>query len=300
MTPRTNHIVREAIAEAASLIIQENRVVTFNGTTYPNFGWTVILAGGASSGKGLVRRSLLPIDGKVVNVDDFKKHFARMRGLDYDPSNPEHTNLVHTGVRNAGWKEKVTDNLLNPETHSPDRLPNLIFDMTGRNPNNTVVDVAAQAKEAGYNVVLVWVIANRHEALLRNLQRDRRVPDKILHTAHNSLATEMPPFLKGKFAGRYLDDAWLVFNSTESIARSDLEGSEKKTAAVRLDRSGTGFIIPPDVEARLLRYLGRNEANPSNPETYLSSHEIASRYGTPNSHGGYNIDRTAAKDFYRH
>ena len=280
--------------------MQENRVVTFNGTTYPNFGWCVIFAGAGASGKGFVRRNLLPIDGKVINVDDFKPYFAKMRGIDYDPTNPEHTNFVHAGVKNARWKEKVTANVLDPNTHSPERLPNLIFDMTGRDPNNTVVDVAADAREAGYKVMLVWVIANRHEALLRNLQRDRRVPDKVLHTAHNSLATEMPQFLKGDYAGRYLDDAWLVFNSTEGIERSDLEGNEKKTAAVRLERSGNSFVFPSDVEARLQRYLVQVETSPSNPETYLSSDEIAGRYGTPNSHGGYTIDRKATPNFYRH
>lgn len=293
-------ILRRAIAEAARQIIGEARSVTFNGRVYPNFGWCVIFVGSSASGKGAVLRKNLQIDGKVVNVDHFKKAYAKMRGIPYDSSDPESTNLIHAGVKNAGWKQKVTDNLLDPETHDARRLPNVIFDMTGRDPNNTVVDVAAQAKEAGYKVVLVWVIANRSETLLRNLQRPRRVPDRILHRTYNSLAAEMPPFLKGRYAGMYLDDAWFIFNSTEGIAQPDLTGEEAKHIAVRLDKAGeSGFKFPVGVEQRLQRYLGRMEANPDRPETFLSSDEISSKYGTRRDDGSYRIDRQAVPDFYR-
>ena len=299
MTPTTNHILREAVAKAASLIVSENRAVTFNGRTYPRFGWTVILAGGGGSGKGFQLNRTIPIDGKVINVDDYKAFFARMRGIDMDAADPEQMNMIHMGVKRAGWKQKATDNILSPETHSPDRLPNVIFDMTGRDPSNTVVDVAAQAKDSGYQVMLIWIVANRSEALLRNLQRPRHVPDRVLHQAHNSLHDDMPPFLRSRYAGMYLDDAWVIYGSLPDISASDITGEDAKHIAVRLNRKGEGFDVPADVERRIYGIMGRNEANPLEPETYLTSTEIADRYGTPIGNGRYRIDRTKVKDFYR-
>lgn len=275
----------EIITECINEIVDENRVVTFGNATYPNFGWCVVLAGGGGSGKGFVASRLLPINAKTINVDDFKKMYVKLRqgkidGEDYDSKNPQHVSNVHMAVKKLGWKDKIMRNTMSPETHSPDKLPNVVFDMTGDKPNISVAKIAMYAKQMGYNTMLVWVVANRHEALLRNLQRPRRVGDEIMHQKHNALATQMPPFLQSSESVSYLDDAWIVFNSTEGIKQSDLTGDEAKTAAVRLQRTESGFVIDNETQARLSRYLGRMETDPANPKVYMSSDEIAAKYGT--------------------
>lgn len=54
--------------------LNEDKVVKFGGQTFPKFGWAVILMGGGGSGKSTVFNSLVPIEGKYVNVDDLKEH----------------------------------------------------------------------------------------------------------------------------------------------------------------------------------------------------------------------------------
>lgn len=58
--------VSSLVNESIKQVISENKVITFNGDkVYPRFGWCVILAGGAGSGKGFVIERQLPISGNV-------------------------------------------------------------------------------------------------------------------------------------------------------------------------------------------------------------------------------------------
>lgn len=310
MNSKLRQIVYECLLEAiTNKIVDENRVVTFGGQTYPKFGYCIFLAGNGGSGKGYVWRNLMPIDGKVINVDDFKKMYVDMHNgkiningkeETYDPHNPEHVKNVHYAVRDKGWKQKTIDNSFNNETHISSRLPNIIFDMVGKNPDE-IMDLCMDAQELGYNTMLVWVITTRHQALLRNLSRDRQIPDSVLHNAANELSDNMPRFLKSPLSVEYLDDAWLVFNSTETLDGNDLQGDDVKTAAVHLKATNGGFKMDNETEQRLNRYLGKNEINPDNPQTYMTSKEIADKYGKPKykmnkSNGkeefdGYSFDR---------
>lgn len=303
--------INEIITNEIQKVINEKRVVTFSNNVYPNFGWCVILSGGGGSGKGYALNHSVPIDGKVINVDDFKKLYVKMHGNNingekYNSLNPDHVNYIHRQVRNARFKGKYINNIMNDKTHDIERLPNIILDMTGRNPKEDIVDIARQAKRIGYKVSLVWVIANRHEAILRNLMRDRRVPDNVLHKIHNELASKMPSFITDYRTPTIINEIWLLFNSTEGIEFSDLSGKEAKNCAVKLIKSNNGFNIPDSVWQRLKRYLGKNESNYDDLKTYMSSDEIINKYGTPKyddngNINGYTFDRTQFKNknFYK-
>ena len=190
-------------------LLSENRVVTFNGRTYPRNGWCVVLSGGSGSGKGFVVNNGLPIDGKVIDVDKYKEFFVKMNNNRvegdngeeiYDPQNPEHVSYVHQQVKQRGWKEKRRAEILNPKTHRGDMLPNIIFDITGKNPNESVIEIVEESKKVGYNNILVWVVSNRSESIIRNVQRPRRVADEHLHKIHNDLMISMLPFLNNSDA----------------------------------------------------------------------------------------------------
>lgn len=301
------------LKEEIRKLINERKIITFNNDTYPNFGWCVILAGGGGSGKGYALNHNIPIDGKVINVDDFKSLYIKMKqdleidGEKYNSLNPQHVAYVHKQVSDNKYKDKYINNLLNKDAHQEERLPNIILDMTGKNPKYTVLKIAEKAKNVGYKICLVWVVANRHEAILRNLMRSRRIPDNVLHKIHNSLAETMPPFLRDSNTPKVINDAWLLFNSTENIEQSDLSGDEAKNCAIKLKTSPNGFIIDNDTNERLLRYLGKQEEDYNNLKTYLSSDEIINKYGKPRydkngNFNGYNFDRTqfkGNKNFYK-
>lgn len=272
-------------------MVTENRLVTFGNTTYPKYGWCVFLGGGGGSGKGHAIKTIIPIHGKIINVDNWKKKYAAMNGIDYNPKDPEQVSQIHQAISQKGWKKKYTNNVFNPLAHNREFLPNVIFDITAKNPYHDVLGLAEEAQDLGYKTMLIWVVATRHEAIIRNLGRERRIPDRVLHSAYNELMSNMPKFLQGSYAGECLDDAWIIFSSAPNIDRSNLEGDEKKTAAVQLKRGEKGFIIDNETMQRLINYLGERESNPDNPTTFLNSQEVIDKYGIPKYDGTYNIDR---------
>lgn len=54
--------------------LNEDKVVKFDGQTFPKFGWAVILMGGGGSGKSTVFERLIPIEGKYMNTDMLKEN----------------------------------------------------------------------------------------------------------------------------------------------------------------------------------------------------------------------------------
>lgn len=56
-----------------SVRLNEDRMVKFDGKTYPKFGWCVILMGGAASGKGTAFNYKIPIEGRYYNPDNLKE-----------------------------------------------------------------------------------------------------------------------------------------------------------------------------------------------------------------------------------
>lgn len=296
---RLKQIIKECIHE----IINEDKVVKFNNKVYPNFGWCVIMAGGGGSGKGYSLNNFLPINGKIIDVDEFKKLYMKMNNNkigneEYDSLNPNHVSYVHKKVKEKGYKKKYTNNILNNEFHNEERKPNVIFDITGDMPDISVIELARMARNYGYqNIMLVWVISNRSEAIIRNLSRSRRIPDMILHEIHNSLADDMPDFLQSKLASDFLTDAWLIFNSTLSVRNNKISQEDRNKVSVPLQKTSKGFIIGSEVMTRIKEILGKQEDTPSNPSTYQNSEEVLKKYGKAkyDKNGkfiGYNFDRS--------
>lgn len=70
---RIKEIIRESIH---SVLLNENKTVTFGGVASPPYGWAVIMCGGPGVGKTTILREKLPIHGKVVSTDYFKEAYA--------------------------------------------------------------------------------------------------------------------------------------------------------------------------------------------------------------------------------
>lgn len=274
-------IIKNTIKESLQ---DEDRVVKFNNRTYPKFGQAVIMVGGSGSGKSFcIESGIIPMDAKVFDTDAFKKKYVKLQANpkssvaqtdshQYDLSNDEDISALHWKVKDKGWDWKTQDAFMYDDSKSPDRLPNVIFDITGKDEGK-LIDIAQTCREVGYEVTLVWVIVNRSRALWNNLDRDRNVKQDVFHSIHNQVNIVIPNFIKSK-AGMYIDNVWLVYNSSETLGQKT--DQEKKNTAVSLEKQGNGFVMSKEDEEQLMRMLGNNEPNPNNPQKYQSYDEIKS------------------------
>lgn len=279
--------------------LQESKVVTFEGDSSPKFGWAVVMAGGAGSGKGYVISNRILLPNKTIDVDELKKQYLKLKiknperykddGINFDKvtpeilskiknkkrltkdetkeviktilKNPRYVSILHGIVRNKDWKDKIVDSFL--RNADIDKLPNIIFDMTG-DAESKLIKTASKAKEYGYKTALVWTVTNFEVAKSRNAKRDRSVSDKILTNTHKGAKNAILGFLEKPEATKYYDEIWLVINSPAS-ATKDLTPKESeilnKMPCIQLEKQGNKFDFSSKTKSFLNKFLSQNEDN---------------------------------------
>lgn len=301
------HKIKQLVSEELHRVLAEDKQVTFGrGITNPNYGWCVIMAGAAGSGKGFTIKNQIPIIGKTINVDDLKKLYNKMANnhiiddREYDLSNSQDTYKLHKVIKDKGWKQKQMNSVMNSSNHPIDRLPNLIFDITGKQLTD-ISDIITMAKPMGYKIMLVWVATNRSMAMFRNLKRERVVPQDVFHTIHNQCNVFLPSFLKGNESDivNDIDKAYIVFGSGTDVQQNEYSDSP----CFQLIKTSNGFKFPKRVERDLMMVLGKEEPNPNDLEYYQSnddakaqmqSYEVIGKDGKPETKW-----KTSARDFYK-
>lgn len=258
--------------ETETITIDEASVVTFGGKTFPNDGWCVILAGGPGSGKGYQQNQSIMIDAKVFDVDKLKSMYVKAAKAgkindtkDYDFRKPEDVAALHQIVSDKKYDKKIKNNFFDKD----EKLPNVIFDVTGKNVAE-LKQYCERVKKKGYKTSLVWVVTNRDVALVQNLTRPRVVPQNIFHKIHNAILANLPDFIKNE-AATCFDECWILFGTTKKLPRNMTPEEAKElhdNRAFKLTKKGDGFEISGDLEKRLYDILGEMEENPDEPVKY--------------------------------
>jgi len=230
------------------------KLIVLGGQRYPNFGNIVLLAGGAGSGKGFVRKNLLGLEGRVLDVDDLKtlasKTPAIQRkvksefGVDLEDlaknlKNPDNVTKLHQIIGNelnlpSKREQQLFASIL---VADEERKPNIIFDMTLKEIEK-LYKYSAEAVRLGYdkkNVHIVWVINHVEVAKKQNLKRSRVVPTEILVNTHRGAANTMGDIVNiGKKLQRTMDgDIVFAFNQVNvdsDVMKSGRGGSYVKDA----------------------------------------------------------------------
>lgn len=196
-------ITEKVMNEAVDLLYE--KLVVFGGGA--KYGQIVFMSGGAGSGKGFASSKFMEGEKfKIRDVDEWKKAFVKLAKL--KDINPElkHLNLtdpkdvfeLHKFVKKRGIKDKTLDLLLRDVR--ADRLPNIIFDITGKEMED-FDEVIPHLLDAGYksnNIHLAWVLTNFKIAYQANLTRSRVVPADIFLDTHQGASKTMNKIIDRK------------------------------------------------------------------------------------------------------
>ena len=128
-------------------------------------------------------------------------------GEPYTTKNPRYTAFLHD--RLSGLSRKWRNQILSMGTTAEEnRLPNILFDMTGDNFDK-VRNMIVMAKEAGYKVCIVWALATLPTAIDRDSKRDRTVgEEKVIDTYENVRSVARQIVRSTWFDD--VDDMWIV------------------------------------------------------------------------------------------
>ena len=182
----------------------EEKLIVYGGGK--RYGQIVFLAGGAGSGKGFASEKFMQKDlFRVRDVDEWKKAFIKLsadmkryselKGLNL--RNPDDVFKLHMAVIKMGIKGRSLQLLLRDVR--PDRLPNIMFDITFKDTDE-IDEAMPMLLRAGYqprDIHITWVLTNYHIAVKQNKERDRVVPDDIMIGTHTGAATSMYNVIKG-------------------------------------------------------------------------------------------------------
>jgi hypothetical protein len=278
-------IRNQYIAEQYETLLE--KLITFGGKAYPNFGHVVIMAGGAGSGKGFVKDNLVGLEGFVFDVDKLKtlaaatpaiqKRIKDEMGVDIQDlannlGDSENVAKLH-GI--LGDYLKLDDRRLagmytGVMAAHPDRKPNLIFDVTLKDLRK-LQNITRQVKSLGYsptNIHIVWVVNDVEVAIDQNAKRSRKVPVEILVNTHRGAANTMADILNmGKQLKSYMDgDIVFAFNKVgvdSEIAKSGRGGMTVVDANYfYVKRAGKGVTpvakLEKDLRAKIQSYVPKN------------------------------------------
>jgi hypothetical protein len=160
-----------------------------------------------NSGKGFASKTFMEAEKfKIRDVDEWKKAYLELAKI--KNMNPELKNLnlkngddvfkLHMFVKNRKTKDKTLDMLLTDV--KGDRLPNIIFDITGKEMSD-FDEVIPRLIETGYdskNIHVAWVLTDFKVAYTANLTRSRVVPGSVFLDTHKGAAKTMQSLIDGK------------------------------------------------------------------------------------------------------
>lgn len=211
-------------------------LITFNKRAYPKFGNIVILAGGAGSGKGFVKKKLLGIEGFSFDVDEMKKMASAaprinervkkelgidMKKLSSNLKDPANVSKLHEIIGDYLELDERRLKVFYTSIFAaaPDRKPNIIFDVT-LSSLTRLEELTRQVNNLGYekdNVHIVWVVNDIEVAKSQNETRARKVPVEILVNTHRGASQTLADILNmGKTLDNYMNgDIVFAFNKVK-------------------------------------------------------------------------------------
>ena len=204
----------------------EEKLIVYGGGK--KYGQIVFLAGGAGSGKGFASEKFMQKDlFRVRDVDEWKKAFIKLsadmkryselKGLNL--RNPDDVFKLHMAVKKMGIKGRSLQLLLRDVR--PDRLPNIMFDITFKDTDE-IDEAMPMLLRAGYqprDIHITWVLTNYHIAVKQNKERDRVVPDDIMIATHTGAATSMYNVIKGNLPRGVDGQVNIVLNNKNNTVK---------------------------------------------------------------------------------
>jgi len=245
----------------------ENKVVTFNGKTYPEYGHAVTVTGGPGSGKTHESNTSIPIDAKIMNIDDIgdiyikilkrklsiltneedKEELLRPFGGHIpDLRNTQDSTALYEFISDRKYLSKFQLQFFNSNMG---KLPNVLLDVTGGNFIK-LQEYQAFLKGLGYYTSIIWVVTDIEIAKQQNKNRTRTVDEEFLINAFSNTKDAM--WKAAHLPLVNTDEFWILFTHQK----------ERNNKTIPLIKQSNGsFDIPEDLKLRIEKQLNMNSNN---------------------------------------
>lgn len=165
----------------------------------------IFFAGGAGSGKTFISRRLASVfyGLKQVNPDQAFKYLLKKTNLDFKMPPEEEYFRDRMRQRSKSITGKVQ------QTYQKSNL-GMIIDTTGRSYRR-IDDMKKELEQQGYDTAMVFVNADTQTQLMRNKQRERQVPEKVILDNSKLINQNL-----GKFKRLFGSNLFIIDNSNKN------------------------------------------------------------------------------------
>lgn len=245
----------------------EDKMVKYDGELDPKFGWCVIYVGGPASGKGTATKYLSRLRGDYYNVDDLKE-IERMWQIrdpktgkphadnfdtpeeDRHMGNAEFVSELHQEMKplSKKWKKSI---LANPENEEGrERLPNVIFDITG-DETKKIMEIVDHLKPIGYKIAIIWILSTIEKALRNNTSRPRQVDtDNVFIPKHEGVIESVEELFNSGAIDK-LDEFWVIDSAIEINPSVDPVGYHKAQNVYHIPLNPDGLKYFENIAQRI-------------------------------------------------
>lgn len=258
--------IQDAITELSEQMLAEDKMVKYDGEISPKFGWCVIYIGGPASGKSTATNHLSRLHGDYYNVDNLKE-IKRMWDIT-DPrtgkphkdgfktpeeerilSNQSFIDDIHDNMKPLGnkWKHSM---LHNPGSTEEDRLPNMIFDITGDEVFK-ISEIIDAVKPKGYKVAILWILTTIERAIVNNQVRERSVDiDTILIPKHENVIKSVEKIFSSNLIAD-VDEFWVIDSAIDVDFREKSNAYHDAQNVYHIPTTKDGLSVFNEVVARI-------------------------------------------------
>ena len=234
-----DYILESANMFLVEEVLEEDRMVKYNGELAPKFGWCVLYVGGPGSGKGSSTKFKSRLEGDYFNIDNLKEiermweikdsqtgkpHKDNFKTPEYarKMSNPEFVSELHYNMKPLAkkWEKSILYNPENEGDARKDRLPNIILDVTG-DELKKIMKYVEPLKARGYKIAIIWVLSTIERANRNNDLRARKVDvDNVFIPKHEDVIKAQEALFETGYIHN-IDEFWVIDSAIEINPKVD-------------------------------------------------------------------------------
>jgi hypothetical protein len=164
--------------------------------------------------------------------------------------NAEFVSELHQEMKplSKKWKKSI---LANPENEEGrERLPNVIFDITG-DETKKIMEIVDHLKPIGYKIAIIWILSTIEKALRNNTNRPRQVDtDNVFIPKHEGVIESVEELFNSGAIGK-LDEFWVIDSAVEINPSVDPVGYHKAQNVYHIPLNPDGLKYFENIAQRI-------------------------------------------------
>ena len=184
----------------------------------------------------------------VLDKDGNQVYYDKYRNM----GNSDFVSELHFAMKplSKKWEKSIIDNPEDKAGRPEDRLPNIIFDITG-DELKKIVKYVEPMKKAGYKIAIIWMLSTIERAFRNNEMRDRTVSvDNVFIPKHEAVIEAQEALFNTGYI-KNIDEFWVIDTAVEVNPKTDPKGYHDENNVYHIPCTEDGLKVFDKIADRI-------------------------------------------------